>query len=172
MLLQVRERCHLFHGYRKGHSWAGHPLWFLRCIVDGTRFDLVDAGPCQAGRPLGRPRIAGAAPRYRKHDWRPRGGKVRLSWPAASTSRAKFDFCPFATAAVCWRLSFSRESLPQLANLAVSIEQRFIATDFCESRNNRALWRLVHCSIERTSMFERLLEPGCTESPACQCGGK
>jgi hypothetical protein len=21
-------------------------------------------------------------------------------------------------------------------------------------------------------MFERLLEPGCTESPACQCGGE
>jgi hypothetical protein len=22
------------------------------------------------------------------------------------------------------------------------------------------------------NMFERLLEPGCTESPACQCGGE
>ena len=38
---------------------------------------------------------------------------------------------------------------------------RRLPTELCN-----AVW------IEDRSMFERLLELGCTESPACQCGGE
>jgi hypothetical protein len=47
------------------------------------------------------------------------------------------------------------------SNASIRPRTRRLPTDLCN-----ALW------IEDRRMFERMLEPGCTESPACQCGGE